>query len=226
VRPGAGSPAWGPPAPPLLRAARLSKAFAGRTVIAEATVSLRPGTVTLFTAPSGSGKSTLLEILAGVLAPDSGTVERALPASLMFQDDALVPWLDARGNLAYILPAGMPGPARRESVARWLRRFELPEGARPPSMSSGMKRRLSLARAFLAERALTLLDEPFAFLDERWRAEAAGLIRAKADSGGAVALAAHDADPCLRDACGGILRILELGPSPVTLRADDEAPEP
>jgi ABC-type sulfate/molybdate transport systems ATPase subunit len=70
----------------------------------------------------------------------------------------------------------------------------------------------------MAGRAVTLLDEPFAFLDARWHAEVAGLVRGRAEGGGAVALAGHEAAPALLDACGKILRVLELGPPPVSLR--------
>ncbi|MDR3153286.1 MAG: ATP-binding cassette domain-containing protein [Deltaproteobacteria bacterium] len=207
---------------PLLRAFRIAKSHAGAPVIADASLSLRAGTVTLLSAPSGTGKSTLLEILAGVQDPDRGTVERKAPASLMFQDNALIPWLGAAANLAYILPPSLPAAEREERISRFLEIFELAGKTRPPAMSSGMKRRLGLARAFAADRAITLLDEPFAFLDDRWRRAAASLIRGKAEAGGAVALAGHQADPALLDSCPDLLRVLELGPAPVRL-ADPEA---
>ncbi|MDR1037157.1 MAG: ATP-binding cassette domain-containing protein [Deltaproteobacteria bacterium] len=201
----------------LLKAANVAKSYQGRVILADVSATLRAGTVTLFSAPSGSGKSTLLEILAGVQDPDGGSVTRNAPASLMFQDNALVPNLDAAGNLAYILPRGTPDGERRERIGRWLGIFGLEGPMYPRSMSSGMKRRLSLARTFLAERPITLLDEPFAFLDDKWHETVASLIRGKADAGGAVALAGHGAAPALTDACGDVLRVLELGPSPVTL---------
>jgi ABC-type multidrug transport system ATPase subunit len=207
---------------PLLVASHVTKSYQGKVVLADVSATLRPGTVTLFSAPSGSGKSTLLEILAGVQAPDGGTVLRSSPASLMFQDNALVPSLDAAGNLAYILPWGTPAEEGRRRIGLWLRIFWLEEDMFPRSMSSGMKRRLNLARTFMAERTVTLLDEPFAFLDDRWREAVAARIREKADAGGAVALAGHGAAPALTDACGDMLRVLELGPSPVTL-IDPEA---
>ncbi|MDR1041995.1 MAG: ATP-binding cassette domain-containing protein [Deltaproteobacteria bacterium] len=203
---------------PLVKAMRVAKAFGGKPVLADVSCSLHPGTVTLFSAPSGSGKSTLLEILAGVQAPDRGAVERSCPASLMFQDNALVPNLDAEGNLAYILPPSMPKAERAEKIASWLKLFELEHRVYPRSMSSGMKRRLNLARALIAGRAVTLLDEPFAFLDERWHGVVAGLILAKASAGGAVALAGHEPAPALVKACGGLLRVLELGAPPVILK--------
>jgi ABC-type nitrate/sulfonate/bicarbonate transport system ATPase subunit len=207
---------------PLLVASHVRKSYRGRTVLEDVSATLRPGAVTLFSAPSGSGKSTLLEILAGVQAPDGGTVLRSAPASLMFQDNALVPSLDAAGNLAYILPRGIPAGERRSRIGRWLRIFGLEGDMFPRNMSSGMRRRLSLARTFMAERPVILLDEPFAFLDDRWHEAVAAQIRGKAQAGGTVALAGHGATPALTDACGDMLRVLDLGPSPVTLK-DPEA---
>jgi ABC-type nitrate/sulfonate/bicarbonate transport system ATPase subunit len=195
----------------------VSKSFQGRLILADVSATLAPGTVTLFSAPSGCGKSTLLEILAGVQKPDGGAVERLAAASLMFQDNALVPSLDAAGNLAYILPRAMAASERRDRIGLWLARVGLEPRSYPRSMSSGMKRRLSLARAFIADRPLTLLDEPFAFLDDRWHAAVAAFIRENAEGGGAVALAGHGAARALKDACGDLLRELELGQSPVTL---------
>ena len=121
--------------------------------------------------PSGCGKTTLLSLVAGLTAPDAGSVAlggRPLDGrqpeerdvGLVFQDGALFPHMTARQNVAY------PGasPARVEELADLL---EL-EGVldRPaPDLSGGERQRVALARALAADPAALLLDEPLANLD-------------------------------------------------------------
>jgi ABC-type nitrate/sulfonate/bicarbonate transport system ATPase subunit len=147
------------------------------------------------TGPSGIGKSTLLEMAAGILRPDKGTVCRQASVALMFQDDALIPWLTAEANIGYILPAGVSPSEGARRAAIWLRRFGLESWQYPPAMSGGMRRRLSLARTFAAERPLLILDEPFAFLDEDWQTVVAEETARHAANGGAILLASHTTAP-------------------------------
>ncbi|MDR1360226.1 MAG: ATP-binding cassette domain-containing protein, partial [Deltaproteobacteria bacterium] len=154
---------------PLLEARNLAVSRAGRPVIASVSLSLSRGEIVCLTGPSGIGKTTLLETLAGILSPDRGSVRLSRPPALMFQDDALIPWLSAEANINYILPEGAPSG----TAAQWLERFGLEKNLPPTAMSGGMRRRLSLARAFASGRELLLFDEPFAFLDQAWRKAAA-----------------------------------------------------
>ena len=106
-----------------------------------------------------------------------------------FQDDVLVPWLSALDNLLLVLP---PDTERPEALARsWLERFALDPGMRPTRMSGGMRRRLSLARAFAVNPHILLLDEPFAFLDPDWQALVAECTEVHRAAGNAVLMVSH-----------------------------------
>lgn len=175
----------------ILRLTDVGRTFGTRRILSDVNLSLGAGEGVRLVGPSGLGKSTLLEIAAGLLPPSSGLVERRGGLAIAFQDDALLPWTDATDNLAYALSTC---PGGRGRIGKWLERFELPARARPSTLSGGMRRRLALARAFAAEADLTLLDEPFAFLDARWRGLIARWIDERAAAGGAVVHSTHQVD--------------------------------
>ena len=120
--------------------------------------------VTALSGPSGCGKTTLLRVLAGLAAPECGTVSGIDPArtAFLFQEDRLLPWRTVRQHIADVLPR-----ARRGEVGKWLAFAEMEgEGdACPAGLSGGMARRLALARCAALGGELLLLDEPFAGVD-------------------------------------------------------------
>ncbi len=145
--------------------------------------------------PSGSGKSSLLRVVAGLLAPEDGTVSwngESLAATpphrrgfgLVFQDAVLFPHLDVAANVAYGLTAsGTPRAARGPRVAELLSLVELPDhGSRSvATLSGGEAQRVALARALAPNPRLLLLDEPFGALDrdlrDRLAADVRGLLK-------------------------------------------------
>ncbi|MFD6054714.1 ABC transporter ATP-binding protein [Agromyces sp. NPDC060279] len=118
---------------------------------------------------SGCGKSTLLNLVAGLEAPTTGTIE--VPgdgAAVMFQESALMPWLTARRNVELALRLrGAPRAGRRAEGERLLELVNLADAAdqRPHELSGGMRQRVALARALAQDRTVLLMDEPFAALD-------------------------------------------------------------
>jgi ABC-type nitrate/sulfonate/bicarbonate transport system ATPase subunit len=134
--------------------------------------------------PSGSGKSTLLDIVAGLLAPDRGTValdgvattaaQRLGRSAYMQQRDLLLPWRTTVGNAALALEAAGMARAEAERRAReQLGRFGL-DGfgdAYPGQLSGGMRQRTAFLRTILPRKDLLLLDEPFGALDALTRAD-------------------------------------------------------
>ena len=124
--------------------------------------------------PSGCGKTTLLHIMAGMVKADAGTIsdfpERR---SLMFQEDRLLPWLDARGNVALVLDQKDDG----DISGRLLEQLGIDPSMPIGKMSGGMKRRVALARALAFGSDALLLDEPFKGLDEDLMKKCAALIR-------------------------------------------------
>ena len=124
--------------------------------------------------PSGCGKTTLLHLMAGLLRPDSGKIT-GFPEkrSLMFQEDRLLPWLDARANVALVL-TDKDDP---ELPGNLLGELGIDPDMDIRSMSGGMRRRVALARALAFDSEALLLDEPFKGLDEDLMRHCADIIR-------------------------------------------------
>jgi sulfonate transport system ATP-binding protein len=122
---------------------------------------------------SGCGKTTLLRLIAGLEAPDSGTVsfdgEAARPRiGVVFQEPRLLPWADVAGNLRLALRrAGLERGEQEARIAAVLALVGLGGCAalRPAALSGGMAQRAALARALVRQPALLLLDEPLGALD-------------------------------------------------------------
>jgi ABC-type nitrate/sulfonate/bicarbonate transport system ATPase subunit len=142
-------------------------------ILAGIDLQVAPREVVAIVGPSGSGKSTLLELVCGLQVPDRGTLTTP-PAALMPQRDLLLPWLNARDNVA--LPLRIAGTAKAEARARadaLLRRVGLDAfgSHRPDRLSGGMRQRVSFLRALATDRPLLCLDEPFGALDAITREE-------------------------------------------------------
>ena len=176
----------------------IHKQYGASVIIEEARLELKAGEITLLQGPSGCGKTTLLEIAAGLIPPDSGErVCQAQRIGCVFQDDLLLPWLDARQNLEFSLTTLVPESIRTERIDTWLERTGLTEHAQtlPADLSGGMRRRLNLARALAIQPDLLLLDEPFAFLDTDWKRQTAGWIGQATTQGAAVLIVTHETVP-------------------------------
>ena len=144
---------------------------------------LEAGEVLALLGPNGSGKSTVLDLLAGLAAPDSGSVTldgkiltgpgTLVPPEkrgigLLGQDPLLFPHLSARANVAFALRVGGASAAEaRRQADLWLERVGLAGrgDSKPTALSGGQQQRVALARALAARPLLLLLDEPLAALD-------------------------------------------------------------
>lgn len=197
----------------MLELENVGKDLGGKPVIDASSLRVGAGEIVCVTGPSGAGKSTLLEIMAGLLPPDRGRVVLNVRPALAFQDDVLLPWLGASGNMDYALSA-LSREERSRRTGFWLERFGLEGAAMPRAMSGGMRRRLNLARAFALERRLLLLDEPYAFLDRFWRERVTEEILRLVRNGGAVVMVSHQTEDLEDLAC----RMLAVAGSPIRLR--------
>ena len=180
---------------------------------------------------SGSGKTSLLNLAAGFLDPTAGTVTvdgvpidgPGADRAVVFQDDALYPWLDARDNIA--LPfklKGAPLAERRARAEQLLARVGLADAGnrRIWELSGGMRQRVGIARALAAEPRFLLLDEPLGALDALTRTRMQEfLLRIKAESGAGALLITHSIEEALLLGT----RIVVLSPNPGRLTAEIEA---
>ncbi len=145
---------------------RVSFAY-GATPVLEAVNWTLPhrGVVCLWGA-SGCGKTTILRLLAGLEHPTSGRVRRPERASVLFQENRLLPWYTVAENVAL----SPETDANRVSEALAAVGLAAESNSRPGALSGGQRRRVALARALAMPGELLLLDEPFTGLDEEsWR---------------------------------------------------------
>jgi len=193
-----------------------------RLAIEDLSFTARAGEFVCIVGPSGCGKTTLLNIIASldkdadsrVIFADGTSVDEAR-VSYMFQTPRLLPWASVRDNVRVVLDQETAADGRAE---RLLERMELGDALDefPNRLSGGMQRRVALARAFVTEPDLMLLDEPFVSLDvpvgNRLRGILLDLWRASPTT---VLFVTHD----LREAIYLADRILFLsrGPSRVIL---------
>jgi sulfonate transport system ATP-binding protein len=146
-------------------------AVAGRgaqPVLRNVTLRIVPQSFVVLTGPSGCGKSTLLNIVAGVDRDYQGDIRfgSADPRiAFIFQTPRLLPWRTVSENIALPLPTGDP---RHNAIPELLQRVGLTEAATayPERLSLGMQRRVAIARGFVVQPDILLMDEPFVSLDD------------------------------------------------------------
>ena len=172
------------PLPAAISVDAVSKRY-GRTLALDAvSFAVRDHELFALLGPNGAGKTTLLHILSTILRPDSGTarlagfdvVRQPLAArrrlGIVFQEPSLDDRLTVRENLElHGLVFGVPRRLRRQRMEEMLALVELADWADKPAraLSSGMKRRLEIARALIHDARILLLDEPTVGLDAQTR---------------------------------------------------------
>ena len=181
------------PASAALTLRNVTKRFegaAGRvTALEDISLDVREGEFLVVVGPSGCGKSTLLGLLAGLEHSDEGAIqlgEEPIVAPgrdrlVMFQQDALFPWLNAVENVLFglRLKPGLTDAERLDSARYYLNLVGLgnKEKARPHELSGGMRQRVALARSLAPNPRVLLMDEPFSALDALTREQLYGDIQ-------------------------------------------------
>jgi putative ABC transport system ATP-binding protein len=195
----------------------VSVRLGGRAVLDGLDMSAHAGRALAVSGHSGSGKTTLMMVLAGILAPDVGSVEMtggtsAARVAFVPQNFGLAPGLTAVENVA--LP--MQAHAERVPAAEIERRSLAALGSVGlggtedrivTELSGGQRQRVAVARALAGAPDVLLADEPTAELDADSRHQVLRLLLAAAASGGLVILATHD--PEVADCCDDWLELVD-----------------
>ena len=170
--------------------------------------SIRAGESVSIRGESGSGKSTLLNLLAGLDAPDAGTVElaegahldhvaRARLIGIVFQSFYLIPELNAFENVLMARRiVEKVGAAEKARATELLKKVGLGERAHhvPSQLSGGERQRVAVARALMNAPRLILADEPTGHLDEKTGESVIDLLLALcAETQTALVLVTHNA---------------------------------
>ncbi|GLY15432.1 ATP-binding cassette domain-containing protein [Kineosporia rhizophila] len=188
---------------PAVRARSLHFSYDDTPVLRGVDLDLPWGVLTAIAGPNGAGKSTLVEILAGVLRPGSGSVERADQVALVVQRPAAPEALPltvrevvTMGTWHTRTPRALrPGQVqRRGRVEEALHRVHLNDLADRPfsALSGGQRQRALLAQGIARQARIFLLDEPAAGLDAASRARTRAMLAQEAARGAAVACVTHD----------------------------------
>jgi len=129
--------------------------------------------------PSGCGKTTLLKIIAGLITPSGGEIvfsrsgtSSRLRSAMVFQDQGLFPWMSVQDNVAFGLETQRVPRRKRQTLAQdFLSKVGLGDFVHnyPHELSGGMRQRVAILRAFLADPQILLMDEPFGALDSQTR---------------------------------------------------------
>ena len=199
-------------------------------VLEEVNFKLHEGEIVALLGKSGSGKSTLLRIIAGLIAPSSGTVTyRGTPVigpvpgiAMVFQSFALMPWLNVLENVELGLEA--QGVHREERRHRAIEAIDIIgldgfESAFPKELSGGMRQRVGFARALVINPDVLLMDEPFSALDvltaENLKSDLLELWKEKKTNTNGILLVTHNIEEAAtladrivifgNDPCGGII---------------------
>jgi ABC-2 type transport system ATP-binding protein len=196
----------------VISAAHLTKRFGSRRAVGDLSLEIARSEIVALVGPNGAGKTTTLRMLAGLIAPSSGTVSvdgvhitratgSALRARIGFLTEAPGLWdrLTVRENLTvYARLYALPNA--RRAVDRLIDMMGLGEreAARAAELSKGMRQKVALARALLHEPPVLLLDEPTSGLDPEIARSVRRLLAERRAAGCAILLSTHNLDEAER----------------------------
>ena len=179
----------------------------GRVVAVDGVdLTIVPGEFVCVVGPSGCGKSTLLRILAGLDRASSGTIDIdaagwPVANAMVFQDSGLFPWMNVEKNVGFgLMTRGVPSDEADRRIDAALRLVGLTRFRHhyPHQLSGGMRQRGAIARAFVTDPGMLLMDEPFAALDAQNRMILqAELVRIWEETGKTVVYVTHSIDEAL-----------------------------
>ena len=196
----------------LLSGSALSLSLGGRKILDGVDFEVQQGEMLGLIGPNGAGKSSLLKLVAGLLAPDNGTLrlmDKPLSTFTQAERARRIAWLSQQGEVHWPLtveillelgraphlsPWQQPTQADREVIERVLLETDLTELRLRPlnTLSGGERARVLLARALVAEPQLLLADEPVAALDLAHQLDVMSLLSSYCKAGRSVIVVLHD----------------------------------
>jgi ABC-2 type transport system ATP-binding protein len=196
----------------MISAQRLCRRFGSREVVHDVSLDVHRSEIVALLGPNGAGKTTTMRMLAGLIAPSSGTVMidgivltpatgTALRSRIGFLTEAPGLWdrLTVRENLnVYARLYGIASPGT--AIGRMLELFDLTEhaSARAAELSKGMRQKVALARALLHAPPVLLLDEPTSGLDPEIQRSVRRLFEDQRAAGCAILVSTHNLDEAER----------------------------
>ncbi|MGH7190871.1 MAG: amino acid ABC transporter ATP-binding protein [Acetobacteraceae bacterium] len=195
---------------PVLTVCALGKQFGAHVALNEVSLEVSKGEVIVLIGSSGSGKSTLLRCIAGLEAPDSGTIQidanqrdrdlprqkKPMPVGMVFQSFNLYPHINAERNVATALRhvQKLPVPEARRIAMAALESVGMGGFAHryPGELSGGQQQRVAIARALALAPELMLFDEPTSALDPETVGDVLAVIKDIAERGMTMLIATHE----------------------------------
>lgn len=148
-----------------IRLSKVCKSFATKRLFSDLSLEFPKGKISFIVGESGSGKTTLLHMVAGIEPMDSGEIKGLCKerVSVVFQEPRLISSISVLSNLRLVSDASFA------ELNRYVNAFgvNIDLHQKVSELSGGMKQRISIIRALIAEPSLLLLDEPFKSLDVR-----------------------------------------------------------
>jgi putative spermidine/putrescine transport system ATP-binding protein len=190
----------------------LTKRYKTGEGVSNISLDVKKGELVTLLGPSGCGKTTVLRSIGGFLEPDSGDIliegksvlklpPEKRPTGMVFQGYNLWPHMNVFNNLAFGLKIRKKKSSEiEEAVKQVLALVRLPDTQKkfPSELSGGQQQRIAVARAFLLEPAVLLLDEPFSALDAKLRHEMREELRdIQSSTGLTMVFVTHDQEEAL-----------------------------
>lgn len=218
---------------PTITAKNISKLYTGAdgettNAIEDISLTINEGEFVALVGPSGCGKSTFLEIVAGLLDHNGGEIYlddqkiegTSRDIGVVFQDASLFPWRTIKKNIAYGMEiAKIPKEEQEERLSRYIKLMNLEgfENKYPAQLSGGMKQRAGIARTFVMNPKVILMDEPFSAVDHLTRCTLQDeLVKIRQEENRTILFVTHD----INEAVYLADRVVLLTPRPSVIQKE------